>query len=218
MALESASFITQLVATNPTGGDPKGQGDDHLRLLKNVLKTQFPNLGATAVTATADQINQLTTPNLFVQPGMIVMWSGSLSSLPVGWLLCNGSGTISNGQTVPDMRDKFVVGAGAAYAVRATGGAATHNHSLSIDIGPTALTLAQIPPHTHTYAIGTNDTVGTGWTQASPGNSSGSNSPAYTLNTSSVGSGAAHDHSVTSSLGSASSLPPYFAVGFIIKS
>ena len=44
MALESASFIDDLVETNPVGGDPITQGDDHLRLLKAVLKGTFPGL------------------------------------------------------------------------------------------------------------------------------------------------------------------------------
>lgn len=57
MALETASYISQLVSTNPTATDPKSQGDNHLRLLKTVLQTQFPNLGAAAVTSTAAEIN-----------------------------------------------------------------------------------------------------------------------------------------------------------------
>lgn len=44
MSLESASFIKGLVATNPEGTDPKSQGDDHLRLLKAVLQSQFSGL------------------------------------------------------------------------------------------------------------------------------------------------------------------------------
>lgn len=216
MALETASFINQLVDTNPTGGDPKGQGDDHVRLLKRVLKGQFPNLDA-AVNATPAQLNQLTTPNIFVPVGVIVMWSGSLSSLPAGWLLCNGVGTISNGTPVPDLRDRFIIGAGGSYVQNQTGGAAVHSHGMSITINPTTLTINQIPAHTHTYALGSNDTTGTGWNQASPGNTSGSNSPAYVLNTSSVGLGEGHTHVATYSMATASSLPPFFALGFIIK-
>lgn len=43
MGLEAASFISQLVASNPPGGDNVSQGDDHLRLLKNVLQGTFPD-------------------------------------------------------------------------------------------------------------------------------------------------------------------------------
>lgn len=60
MGLEAADYISQLVVTNPVGGvDPKAQGDDHLRLIKHVLQTQFPNLSAAAVNATAAEINRL---------------------------------------------------------------------------------------------------------------------------------------------------------------
>lgn len=43
MGLEAASWIDDLVITNPPGGDTKRQGDDHLRLIKTVLKACFPN-------------------------------------------------------------------------------------------------------------------------------------------------------------------------------
>lgn len=43
MPLEAATFIQSLDATNPTSGDRKSQGDDHLRLIKSVLKSTFPN-------------------------------------------------------------------------------------------------------------------------------------------------------------------------------
>ena len=44
MALESATYIDELVTTNPVAGDNVSQGDDHLRLIKSVLKAQFPGL------------------------------------------------------------------------------------------------------------------------------------------------------------------------------
>lgn len=59
MGLEAASFISQLVSTNPTLSDAINQGDDHLRLIKAVLKAQFPNLGAAAMTANASALNAL---------------------------------------------------------------------------------------------------------------------------------------------------------------
>ena len=58
MALESASYISQLVAANPPGTDPISQGDDHIRMIKDVLKTQFSGLvGTTAVTASEAEMN-----------------------------------------------------------------------------------------------------------------------------------------------------------------
>ena len=60
MALESATYISELVDTNPVISDPVGQGDDHLRMLKTVLKTQFSGLaGTTAITADESEMNLL---------------------------------------------------------------------------------------------------------------------------------------------------------------
>ena len=63
MAVESATYISQLVQTNPVVGDPVGEGDDHLRMIKEVLKTNFSGVnssGTTAVTATATEMNLLS--------------------------------------------------------------------------------------------------------------------------------------------------------------
>lgn len=43
MPLEAATYVADLITTNPVGGDPVSQGDDHLRLIKAVLQTSFPN-------------------------------------------------------------------------------------------------------------------------------------------------------------------------------
>ena len=44
MALESTTYIDGLVATNPTGTDPRSQGDDHIRLVKSAVAATFPNI------------------------------------------------------------------------------------------------------------------------------------------------------------------------------
>lgn len=67
-----------------------------------------------------------------VPTGSIVMWSGLIADIPEGWTLCDGS----NG--APDLRDKFLVGAGSTYAEGATGGANT-----------VALTNNHLPSHQH---------------------------------------------------------------------
>ena len=43
MALESTTKISGLVATNPTATDVVSQGDNHLRMIKSVLKSSFPS-------------------------------------------------------------------------------------------------------------------------------------------------------------------------------
>ena len=58
MALESATYISDLVSTNPTSSDNLSQGDDHIRLLKSTLKATFPNVSG-AVTPTHTELNVL---------------------------------------------------------------------------------------------------------------------------------------------------------------
>ena len=59
MALETGTYISDLVSTNPTATDPKSQGDDHLRLIKSTIKTTFPNVSG-AVTMTHTELNTVT--------------------------------------------------------------------------------------------------------------------------------------------------------------
>ena len=69
MALESASWVTQLVDTNPVVGDPDGEGDDHLRMLKPVLKNSFPSTSTTAI-----------VPNVSGQSGKVLTNAGTDTS------------------------------------------------------------------------------------------------------------------------------------------
>ena len=48
--------------------------------------------------------------------GMIIAWSGSVANIPSGFVLCDGN------NNTPDLRDRFIIGAGNNYAVDATGG------------------------------------------------------------------------------------------------
>lgn len=60
MGLESGTYISDLVVTNPVGSsDDINQGDDHIRLLKTVLRNTFPNLTG-AMTATQDALNGIS--------------------------------------------------------------------------------------------------------------------------------------------------------------
>lgn len=58
MALETGSYISALVSTNPTGSDAKSSGDDHIRFIKAKLLETFPNVTG-AVTASHTQLNFL---------------------------------------------------------------------------------------------------------------------------------------------------------------
>ena len=70
-----------------------------------------------------------------VPSGIIAVWSGSEGSIPSGWYLCNGS------NSTPDLRNRFIVGAGSgsSYSVGNTGGSNT-----------VTLSTSQIPSHSHT--------------------------------------------------------------------
>ena len=69
MALESADWVPQLVSTNPVVGDPVGEGDDHLRMLKTVLKNSFPSTSVTAI-----------VPNMSGQTGKVLTNDGTDAS------------------------------------------------------------------------------------------------------------------------------------------
>jgi len=223
MALESASFIEDLVVTNPTGTDAKSQGDNHLRLIKQVLLNQFPNLGAAAVTSTAAELDAAVagaTPE-----GAISMWAGTIAQVPTGWQLCNGTGTTNNlSIAVPNLTSKFIVGSitdtGGTYDIGDTGG------STDIDFtsGSTALTIAQMPLHGHPTRVNTTTettarTFTTGGIMLSTGNPnsyaafSGTVSNTAGQQVGGTGGGTGHTHAVSATGGN---LPPYYALAFII--
>lgn len=59
MGLEVATYIHELVASNPIGAsDPKSQGDDHLRLIKSTLQNTFANVDG-PVTSSHTELNIL---------------------------------------------------------------------------------------------------------------------------------------------------------------
>ena len=93
MGLESATYISQLTATNPTASDPVSQGDDHLRLIKSVLQSQFTTLGAAAVTTTAAELNLLDGKTTLAVEGTAVLSTGESGGTK--FLREDGDGTSS---------------------------------------------------------------------------------------------------------------------------
>ena len=160
----------------------------------------------TAPTATAGtNTTQLATTafvhNILFPSGGIIIWSGSSATIPSGWLLCNGtSGT-------PDLRDRFVIGAGSTYAVGATGGSAD-----AIVVSHTHTATVTDPGHFHAYGQGQRVQVGE------------DNGVAYdaetgsTFNTQSKTTGISVSNSSTGSSGTNANLPPYYALCYIMKS
>ncbi len=79
MGLETATFISQLDKANPLDSDAVGQGDDHLRMIKDVLKTNFSGIngsGTTAVTASAAELNLLDGVTTLAPEGTAVLSTG----------------------------------------------------------------------------------------------------------------------------------------------
>lgn len=165
--------------------------------------------------------------------GMVMMWYGAAGSVPSGWHVCDGtSGT-------PDLRDRFVVGAGTTYSLSATGGATTATATSSTDgshthtVGDTALTEAQIAPHNHRiYAVeNSSSSNADGWLLSAamgiPGENVGGfayrdTNQAGTQLLEDSGSGATHTHSLTSDGNhthsvTVSTMSPYYALYFIMK-
>jgi microcystin-dependent protein len=148
-----------------------------------------------------------------VPAGGIIMWSGAIASIPSGWFLCDGA----NG--TPDLRNRFIVGAGSTYTPGDTGGADT-----------VTLTTAQIPSHTHTFSGTTNttgahthnyfssgafgpnpwpdvDNVSGGAATTHTTTSNGDHSHTFSGTTASTGGGESHENR-----------PPYYALAYIMKS
>jgi hypothetical protein len=141
-----------------------------------------------------------------IPSGGIIIWSGSVASVPSGWYLCNGS----NG--TPDLRDRFVVGAGSTYSVAATGGSAnaivvSHNH--------TATSTVTDPSHAHNTYPG-NGTVNIGTYVAGAEVRGGTivyNSTETAVTGITVGTTVAS----SGSSGTNANLPPYYALAYIMK-
>lgn len=145
-----------------------------------------------------------------VPSGAILLWSGSIAAIPGGWVLCNGS----NG--TPDLRNRFVVGAGSTYAVAATGGSANaivvaHSHSA------TSTSTVTDPGHTHTVKA-TNSDASLGGGPVVFENAYSAIQPG--IQTATTGITVATSTTVASSGDSATNanLPPYYALAYIMKS
>lgn len=139
-----------------------------------------------------------------IPTGLISLWYGAIGSVPSGWYLCDGA----NG--TPDLRDKFVVGAGSTYSVAATGGSAnavvvTHNH--------TATSVVTDPTHLHTF---TNYAT-TGGGATSPVIGSSNTTATQSTNAASTGITVATTNASAGVSGTNANLPPYYALCYVMK-
>lgn len=134
-----------------------------------------------------------------VPTGAILLWSGSTGSIPSGWLLCDGT----NG--TPDLRDRFIIGAGNNYAVNATGGSAdsvvvSHTHTASVTD----------PGHTHTFTASV-----TNFTSPTGNPICGAQVQSSTTNSSTTGISVTNASTGVSGVGA--NIPPYYALAYIQK-
>ena len=124
-----------------------------------------------------------------IPSGGIIIWSGAANAIPSGWYLCDGN------NSTPDLRNRFIVGAGNGYSVGNTGGADS-----------VTLTVNQMPAHKHdTTFDGKKYFPGGGSTNVSYGGAGGY--PADVFSMSNEGGGQAHENR-----------PPYYALCYIMKS
>jgi hypothetical protein len=225
MALETATYIDGLVASNPAASDAINSADDHLRLIKATIKATFPNINA-AVTKTAAEINALASQtdlsNLaaavagdllaaepyLVPSGGIIMWSGSIASIPAGWFLCDGT------NSTPDLRDRFVVGAGTTYIPGATGGS---KDSIVVSHTHTATSVVTDPQHSHGAPV--YQSGGGPLAEAFEGRLGGFTAEnTATTNSASTGVTVATTVDAAGASGTNANLPPYYALAYIMKS
>ena len=139
--------------------------------------------------------------------GMIMLWSGATDAVPAGWSLCDGTGN------TPDLRDKFVVGAGNSYDVNATGGskdaiAVSHTHTGSTNA--TGNHSHTIPHHLVQAVGGTGDIDRDNeyqqWKALSGQKTNTTGNHSHTVSINSAGSSGAN-----------ANLPPYYALAYIMK-
>jgi hypothetical protein len=93
MPLETGTYIADLNAANPAAADPKSQGDDHLRLIKSVLRSSFPNIAGVMpvahdqVASKTDITNAQFATALPVQPGGALTYSLTSTGGSASWTL-----------------------------------------------------------------------------------------------------------------------------------
>jgi hypothetical protein len=140
--------------------------------------------------------------------GMILMWSGTIATIPSGWVLCNGS------NSTPDLRNRFVIGAysdtsSVAYTTVTGANTQTGGTKDAIVVSHTHTATVTDPSHSHTAA-----------SQAS-GGQYGSGGYPLTFGSGSTGTastGITVSNSTEGSSGTNQNLPPYYALAFIMKS
>ena len=143
-----------------------------------------------------------TAPSVAVFPsGAIVLWSGSIGSIPAGWYLCDGT----NG--TPNLKNSFIVGAGDVYPVSGAGGS---KDAIVVSHTHTAASVVTDPGHIHAYQISGSVSAGGSNIQ---GPFAGNSSTASAV----TGISVATTNTSTGVSGTNANLPPYYALAYIQK-
>jgi len=156
--------------------------------------------------------NTPTWGNAFVA-GMIMMWSGTIATIPSGWLLCNGS------SGTPDLRNRFVIGAfsddsGTAKTTITGTSTQTGGSKDAIVVSHTHTATVTDPGHGHTETSVKYNNGAVNNSQFLTG-STGPTAPSYTIPSNTTGITVAN--STEGSSGTNANLVPYFALAFIMK-
>lgn len=171
--------------------------------------------GTGATTAAAARTNLDVAQAVYAVPsGGIIMWSGSIATIPTGWLLCNGS------SGTPDLRNRFVIGAyvdssGIANTTITGSNTQTGGSKDAIIVSHTHSASVTDPSHIHGTA-GSNQ-VGTGTGRFSSGGYP-IDVMVSPVNMSSAVTGITVSNSTIGSSGTDANLVPYYALAFIMKS
>lgn len=149
--------------------------------------------------------------------GAIMIWSGTDANVPTNWAICDGS--VYGAYTTPDLRDRFVPGAGSTYAVNATGGPATWDGTItptgSVSVASHTMSLAELPPHTHGYTEYRNISLNTYITATNPSSETYTYRNAENQN---EGGGGGHGHAgSTASFTAVDPRPKCYALYYIMK-
>jgi microcystin-dependent protein len=198
-------------------------GNNRIRLIPDPIHVSEPGtpINKALLQPIEDFLATLDT-NRLIPSGVIVMWSGAVDAIPEGWALCDGS----NG--TPDLRDRFIVGAGGSYSVGDTGG--SNSVTLSVSEMPShqhgtgTLRTDFIPGHTHSLGKPSNALVA----RASFGRVVAAGDdyqlPNFELDlVSDTGGAGDHRHDISGETSAAGggqaheNRPPYYALAYIMK-
>ena len=172
--------------------------------------------------------------NEIVKTGTITSWGNS--TVPSGYLECDGSAVsrttyadlfavistdygAGDGSTtfnLPDLQDNVAVGASGTKAVASTGGSATQTPAGTITVNNHTLTTSQLASHSHQTSVQGTDQVSGVFESRFPCGGGGVRGT-VTLGTNSQGSNSAHNHGGSFAGSSLSTLQPYVAMKFMIK-